>query len=71
MSKLIQEFKEFAVKGNAVDMAVGVIIGGAFVCLSCVFILIPFLLLYRLCNLGLLDCIELPMCAKRVIFYNN
>ena len=30
MSKLIQEFKEFAVKGNAVDMAVGVIIGGAF-----------------------------------------
>ena len=30
MSKLIQEFKEFAVKGNAVDMAVGVIFGGAF-----------------------------------------
>lgn len=30
MSKLINEFKEFAVKGNAVDMAVGVIIGGAF-----------------------------------------
>lgn len=30
MSKLIQEFKAFAVKGNAVDMAVGVIIGGAF-----------------------------------------
>lgn len=30
MGKLIQEFKEFAVKGNAVDMAVGVIIGGAF-----------------------------------------
>ena len=30
MSKLIQEFKEFAVKGNAVDMVVGVIIGGAF-----------------------------------------
>ncbi len=26
----IQEFKEFAVKGNAIDMAVGVIIGGAF-----------------------------------------
>ena len=25
-----QEFKDFAVKGNAVDMAVGVIIGGAF-----------------------------------------
>ena len=30
MSKFMQEFKEFAVKGNAVDMAVGVIIGGAF-----------------------------------------
>ena len=30
MGKFISEFKEFAVKGNAVDMAVGVIIGGAF-----------------------------------------
>lgn len=30
MSNFIQEFREFAVKGNAVDMAVGVIIGGAF-----------------------------------------
>ena len=30
MSKFIQEVKDFAVKGNAVDMAVGVIIGGAF-----------------------------------------
>ena len=30
MGKFIQEFKEFAVKGNAIDMAVGVIIGGAF-----------------------------------------
>lgn len=30
MGKFIQEFREFAVKGNAVDMAVGVIIGGAF-----------------------------------------
>lgn len=29
-SSFLQEFKEFAVKGNAVDMAVGVIIGGAF-----------------------------------------
>lgn len=26
----IQEFKEFALKGNVVDLAVGVIIGGAF-----------------------------------------
>ncbi len=30
MSKLLEEFKAFAIKGNAVDMAVGVIIGGAF-----------------------------------------
>ena len=27
---MLQEFKSFAVKGNAIDMAVGVIIGGAF-----------------------------------------
>lgn len=27
---MMQEFKEFAVKGNVVDMAVGVVIGGAF-----------------------------------------
>ena len=27
---IIKEFKEFAVKGNALDMAVGIIIGGAF-----------------------------------------
>jgi large conductance mechanosensitive channel len=26
----MQEFREFAVKGNAIDLAVGVIIGGAF-----------------------------------------
>ena len=27
---MLSEFKEFAVKGNVVDMAVGIIIGGAF-----------------------------------------
>lgn len=27
---IVKEFKEFAVKGNAVDMAVGIIIGAAF-----------------------------------------
>ena len=27
---MLKEFKEFAVKGNVVDMAVGVVIGGAF-----------------------------------------
>lgn len=27
---MIQEFKEFAIKGNMVDMAVGIIMGGAF-----------------------------------------
>lgn len=30
MANFIQEFKEFALKGNVMDMAVGVIIGGAF-----------------------------------------
>ena len=30
MAKFIDEFKAFALKGNVVDMAVGVIIGGAF-----------------------------------------
>ena len=28
--KIIQEFKQFAMKGNVVDMAVGIIIGAAF-----------------------------------------
>ena len=27
---MVQEFKEFAIKGNAMDLAVGVIIGAAF-----------------------------------------
>ena len=30
MGKFIQEFKQFALKGNVMDMAVGIIIGGAF-----------------------------------------
>ena len=30
MKKLLKEFKEFAVRGNVIDMAVGVIVGGAF-----------------------------------------
>ena len=30
MANFLQEFKDFAMKGNVVDMAVGVIIGGAF-----------------------------------------
>lgn len=30
MKKFLQEFKAFAMRGNVVDMAVGVIIGGAF-----------------------------------------
>ena len=28
--KLFKEFKEFAVKGNMIDMAIGIIIGAAF-----------------------------------------
>lgn len=30
MKKFIQEFKEFALKGNVVDLAIGVVIGAAF-----------------------------------------
>lgn len=30
MKKLISEYKEFALKGNALDMAVGIVIGTAF-----------------------------------------
>lgn len=30
MSKFLQDFKEFALKGNVIDLAVGVIVGGAF-----------------------------------------
>lgn len=30
MNKFLQEFREFALKGNVLDMAVGIIIGGAF-----------------------------------------
>ena len=30
MGKFLTDFKEFAMKGNVIDMAVGVIIGGAF-----------------------------------------
>ena len=30
MKKLLAEFKKFAIKGNVIDMAVGVMVGGAF-----------------------------------------
>ena len=30
MKKFLAEFKEFAMKGNVIDMAIGVVIGGAF-----------------------------------------
>lgn len=30
MKKLVQEFKEFIMRGNVIDMAVGVVIGAAF-----------------------------------------
>ncbi len=30
MGKFLNEFKQFAMRGNVLDMAVGVIIGGAF-----------------------------------------
>lgn len=30
MKKLLKEFKDFAMRGNVIDMAVGIVIGGAF-----------------------------------------
>jgi len=30
MKKMMKEFKEFAMRGNVMDMAVGIIVGGAF-----------------------------------------
>ncbi|WP_439443729.1 large conductance mechanosensitive channel protein MscL [Listeria aquatica] len=30
MKKFVQEFKEFALKGNVIDLAIGVVIGAAF-----------------------------------------
>ena len=30
MKKFLKEFKEFAMRGNVIDMAVGVVVGGAF-----------------------------------------
>ncbi|WP_459187645.1 large-conductance mechanosensitive channel protein MscL [Parabacteroides sp. APC149_11_2_Y6] len=30
MGNILQEFKQFAMRGNVIDMAVGIIIGGAF-----------------------------------------
>ena len=30
MKKFLSEFKEFAMRGNVLDMAIGVVLGGAF-----------------------------------------
>ena len=30
IKKIVSDFKEFAFKGNLIDMAVGIVIGGAF-----------------------------------------
>ena len=30
MKKFFEEFKQFAMRGNVIDLAVGVVIGGAF-----------------------------------------
>ena len=30
MKKLLKEFKDFAMRGNVIDMAIGIVIGGAF-----------------------------------------
>ena len=41
-STFLQDFKAFAMKGNVIDMAVGVIIGGAFGIVRGVFIVFVF-----------------------------
>ena len=41
---LLSEFKEFAVKGNAIELAVGVVIGGAFQAIFFLFYFHPFLI---------------------------
>lgn len=46
MKKLFQEFKEFAIQGNMIDMSVGIVIGGAFTALV---------------KNGLVDCIVTPL----------
>ena len=35
MKKFLEEFKAFALRGNVMDMAVGVLIGGAFSGICC------------------------------------
>ena len=51
MKKLLQEFKEFALRGNVMDLAVGVIIGSAFtafVVFCMVVIVVSLLLLHKI-----------------------
>lgn len=46
MKKLFNEFKEFAIQGNMIDMSVGIVIGGAFTALV---------------KNGLVDCLVTPL----------
>ena len=42
MKKIIGEFKEFIMRGNVLDLAVGVIIGGAFKTIAVSYTHLPF-----------------------------
>lgn len=44
MKKFFEEFKAFALKGNMMDMAIGVIIGGAFITAVINFLIMAFVL---------------------------
>ena len=43
---MLKEFKEFAMKGNLVDMAVGFVMGGAFATVVTAFIVVQYPFLY-------------------------
>ena len=47
MGKFLNEFKQFAMRGNVLDMAVGVIIGGAFGKIDGILVLHEFGLLHE------------------------
>ena len=48
--KLIKEFKEFAVRGNMIEMAVGIVIGASFNSVVDVLVKNVLLPLYRCCQ---------------------
>ena len=43
MKKFLEEFKKFVTRGNVMDMAIGVIIGGAFTAITSALVITPLL----------------------------